>query len=217
VRAVGVDLDPAVLDHARAAAEREGLAERAEFVRADAVECEVRTTDDADVIYVGNFSIGEIRTEAALAGYLGRCRRRLMMGNHGFGGGVMVLDLYGGPGAFEPLEIRREHRTRGREVVEYVWRHDAGDPHRREVENSISFRVVDAGGPVADWPRAFVYRWRLWTIEEMRGALLGAGFEDVRLYAHEPVPPGHPPRELREADLPTDWIVYLAARAPAGI
>lgn len=211
-RAEAVDLDGPTLDKARVLAGGEGVADGIEFTRADAVRAEPDAFAEADVVYVGNFSLGEIHGEDDLAGYLARCRTRLSRGNRGLGGGVLVFDAYGGSGAYKPLENRRTHRTRGHEQVEYVWRHEAGDQASGMVTNSISFRVVGADGAVTDLPRAFVYRWRLRPMGVLRAALLAAGFSSADLYAHEGLAPGQEPTRLPDPAAGEDWLGYVVAR-----
>jgi len=213
-RAVATDLDPPTLAHARAAAAREGLLERIELHTLDSIRAEVETTDDADVVYVGNFSLAEIHDEDLLSAYLKRTRRRLAMGNHGFGGGVFVCDMTGGPAAYQPLEIMREHHTRARETVRYVWRHEAGDPATHRVRNSISFHLTTSDGATHDLHRAFVYEWRLWPLDTLERALLRAGFISIEVYPHVGLAPGQAPLPIRPTDLPEDWVCYLVGRTP---
>lgn len=212
-RAEAVDLDGAVLEYARASARAESVAEGIQFLLTDAIHAGVDVFDEADVVYVGNFSIGEIHDRADLAAYFTRCRERLARGNRGFGGGVLVADLSAGPGCFAPLEIRRRHRSRDHADVEYVWRHEQGDPVTRLVVNSISFSVRGASGPPLELPRAFVYRWRVWSPEELAHAAGEAGFGEPEFYRHEALAPGESPRRFDPANDPGDWVAYWVARA----
>ncbi|MFZ2874022.1 MAG: class I SAM-dependent methyltransferase [Phycisphaerales bacterium] len=211
-RAVATDLDPPTIEHARAAASREGFLERIELHTLDSIRAEVETTDDADVVYVGNFSLAEIHDEDQLIAYLKCSRRRLAMGNHGFGGGAFVCDMTGGPAAYRPLELTREHRTRAHETVTYTWRHETGDPTTHRVRNSISFRVTTAEGVTRDLHRAFVYEWRLWPLDTLERAFLRAGYRAVEVYPHVGLAPGQPATPIRTADLPTDWVCYVVGR-----
>lgn len=82
------------------------------------------------------------------------------------------------------------------------------------VRNSISFRVEIDGEVVQEWPRAFVYEWRLWGLAELCDAMLEAGFARVEVYKDVNVAPGEAPRPVRTPDeLGEDWIVLVAARA----
>lgn len=215
-RAVAVDLDPEAIGRARDRAAAVSVDERIEFHVKDCVTSEVDVTDGCDVVFVGNFSIGYIQTRRELVTYLKRSRRRLELGNAGFGGGVFVCDTYGGASAFKLGGFTRRHPARGREMIEYAWSHDAADPRDAIVENSISFRILVDGEVVQEMPRAFTYRWRLWSIAELREALAEAGFAESAVYADVNVPPGGKPTPVREpAELGDDWIVMVAGVAAA--
>lgn len=214
--AVAVDLDAETLAKARALAVAEGAA--VEFELADAVRAE--GTDEklrgADLIFVGNFSIGYLYERADLVRYLRQCKARLDAANDGFGSGgfgAFVCDVYGGAGAFRLGGLNRKHPGRGREMIHYAWRHDAADPLTGMVENSISFRVEVDGEVTQELPRAFVYRWRLWSLTELADAMRDAGFERVEIYKDVNVAPGEAPRVVDAGELGEDWIVLVAARA----
>ncbi len=205
-RAVGVDIDPETIDRAAVRAGDEGTRDRIRLVRADVLD----EGAAADVIFVGNFSIGYLHRRADLVRYLCACRERLARGNAGWGGGVFVCDTYGGAGAYRLGSLTRRHPGRGREVVHYHWAHEAADPLTGMVENSVSFRVEIDGEIVSELPRAFVYRWRLWSIAELREALAEAGFASSDVYTDVNVAPGEHP--VPSVTLPDDWIVCIAAR-----
>jgi hypothetical protein len=214
-RAVGVDLDAEALDRAGAEARRAGVGDRLALVRADALAPGEGGggAGAADVIFVGNFSIGYIAERRRLVEYLRRCRARLAAGSAGWGGGVFVCDTYGGSAAFRTGAHRRTHVGRRGEVVHYTWEHVAADPLTGMVENAISFRVEAGGEVVQDLPRAFTYRWRLWGIAELREAMAEAGFGATEVHQRVEVDPGARPEPVRSAvDLGENWIVCVAGR-----
>lgn len=170
-------------------------------------------TFGADVIWVGNFSIGYIHTRPALIQYLKACKARLDRGNASWGGGIFACDLYGGATAFKLGSMTRKHPGRGHEMIHYHWEHEAADPITAMVENSISFKVEVAGEIIAHLPRAFVYRWRLWSLAELREALFEAGFTSIEIYTDINIPPGGSAIPITSpSQLGDDWIVVLAAR-----
>ncbi len=173
-RAIGVDRDPAVL---RIPTER-GPGPRVRLIRRDVLKGAPRGRPD--VIFVGNFSIGEVHDRAVLVRYLRRCRARLSRG------GVFVCDTYGGESAFRPGEVRRLHAAPGGLVVRYTWEQRRADPATAMVENAMHFRVERDGWIIQDEAEAFVYRWRLWSIPELRDALHEAGFARTEVYDHVP-------------------------------
>jgi hypothetical protein len=156
------------------------MGEAIRLVRGDVME--LGDVDGCDVVFVGNFSIGYIHRRSALVEYLRGCRARLALGNAGFGGGVMVCDVYDGPGAFKVGSITRVHPGRGAEMVRYTWEHREADVLTGMVVNAIHFQVEVEGEMVARYPDAFEYRWRLWSIREMREAMMEAGFVSTEVY-----------------------------------
>jgi hypothetical protein len=159
-RAIAIDLDQPTLDFARFAAHT--FASDIQFLKGDCTAAAAPAhTAGADVIFVGNFSIGYIHTRAELLSYLRDSRDRLSRGNGGFGGGIFACDLYGGSGAFKLGGLHRRYTGPKGEQVHYNWVHEEADPIRGIVQNSISFRVIASDDTVTELPREFVYRWRL--------------------------------------------------------
>ncbi len=238
-RAAAVDLDPEVIDKARGLASPEMLAGRLTLACADALSepeaparvgarqsmapndtSSVRTpalarassSEGADIIFVGNFSIGYIKDRAGLVSYLSLCRKRLEAGMGGFGGGVFVCDLYGGASAFKAGGLERRHQSHGRESIRYSWQQEEVDSVCGMVTNSISFRVEVDGDVVRELPRAFVYQWRLWSLPELREAMVEAGFAKIEVHKDVNIAPREMPTPIASAaELGEDWIVLVVA------
>jgi hypothetical protein len=167
----------------------------------------------ADIIWVGNFSICYAHTRAELVRYLAHCLARLRAGNQGFGGGFLAVDIYGGKNAYTLGSLERTHTARTGEQVRYLWQHEAADPRTGMVRNSISMRLLVDGEVVCEYPRAFVYDWRLWSLAELREAMHEVGFESVELHKEVALAPDEVPQPLRSAsELPEDYAVVLVAR-----
>jgi len=164
--AVAVDLDASVLERARDAAS----AGRVERIQGDAREAADPARHAADVIFVGNFSIGEIHERADLVRYLARSRERLRKG------GVFVCDTYGGASAFRVGAIERSHWIEGGVRIRYVWEQREADPFTGRVVCAMHFRLERGGEIFHAIEDAFVYRWRLWSVPELRDAMVEAGF-----------------------------------------
>lgn len=215
-RAHATDLDAEPLAFAEHAAR--GL--KVTLVRGDATGRPSRATGApaaraeaaADVIFVGNFSIGEIHARRVLVRYFKACRDRLAAG------GVFVCDTYGGESAFRTGAVQRVHEVpRSRLRVRYTWQQRAADPITGRVENALHFRVDDRGEIVQELTDAFVYRWRLWSLPELRDAMQEAGFGRVEVYNQVPdaqdgegnvyVRPVAGPEELEDS-----YIVCVAGR-----
>lgn len=200
-RAVGVDHDAAVLAAA-------GRTPGVRLIRADVLKARAGA---ADVIFVGNFSIGEIHERARLVGYLRACRARLRKG------GVFVCDTYGGESAFRVGGVHRVHPGPDGVRIRYTWEQRKADPTTGMVENAMHFRVDRDGWIVQEETDAFVYRWRLWSVPELREAMAEAGFARTEVY--DKVPDGvdqHGDMYARPvedpAELGASFIVCVAGR-----
>ncbi|CAN5777923.1 hypothetical protein BH11PLA1_BH11PLA1_05370 [soil metagenome] len=191
-RAVAADLDRACLAHARAAWKEALKAQRGvssrpraagalTLVRADVLGSPLLKDQPADVLFVGNFSIGEVHERGALVAYLKRCHARLAPRR-----GVLVCDTYGGETAFARGSVTRVHPGPAADPalrIRYTWEQRAADPLTGRVVNAIHFRTLRAGEVVQEITDAFVYRWRLWSVPELRDAMMEAGFKRTEVFA----------------------------------
>lgn len=230
-RAVAVDIADECVERASQLARAEGVDPRIAIFRGDVLDpvpywrfagspsggADPQSATDAvapDVIFVGNFSLGYIHDRAALVHYLKDCKAALLRNKAGFRGGIFVCDTYGGSRAFRKGGIERIHPGKRGEIIRYTWSRDAADPITGMVDNAISFRVEVGGEVVREMPRAFCYRWRLWSIAELRDMILEAGYAAVSVHVDTGVTPGEIPRGISSPEeLGEDWIVLIVARA----
>lgn len=184
-RAVALDLHAPTLAFA-AARTPKPHAPRLALVHGNALSCPLSRlggTAALDILFVGNFSIGEIHDRDDLVAYLKRCRRRLRTR------GVFVCDTYGGPTAFAAGSMQRTlpgPASHPGTTIRYTWQQRQADPLTARVENALHFRLLHGREVVEDLPDAFVYRWRLWSIPELRDALADAGFAHTDVYDQLP-------------------------------
>ncbi len=202
------------VDHDADALRRAGKRSRLKVIRGDVFTAVDPRRDRADVIFVGNFSIGEIHHRPRLVEYLTRSRARLQPR------GVFVCDTYGGESAFRVGGVQRIHpgppSSRGPRI-RYTWEQRKADPTTGMVENAMHFRVDRDGEIVQEETDAFVYRWRLWSVPELRDAMSEAGFKKTEVYDKVPdgvdqhgeayVRPVTDPRELGDS-----FIVCVVGR-----
>ncbi len=165
-RALGVDLHGPTLGWAR----RHNLAkltgeqrQRITLIRENVLN--VRSAK-AELIAALNFSYWIFKTRGDLLAYFRNTRRSLV------GGGVFVIDLYGGPDAVSELTERT--RVGG---FTYVWDQAMFDPLTSQMLCKIHFEFKD-GSRLRD---AFVYDWRLWTLPEIQELFRQAGFRDIHV------------------------------------
>jgi hypothetical protein len=174
-----------------------------------------------DAIWVGNFSIGYHHDRPSLVDYLKHVRSRLRAG------GVFVCDTYGGETAYTIGEVHRFHPLpahlapdgKGGWRVRYTWEQREANPLTGMVTNALHFRIERAGFIDAELIDAFIYRWRLWSIPELRDAMAEAGFGSTAVYGQLPdAVDGEGRPYIRPTEDPVDvedsFILCVAGRSP---
>ncbi len=155
----------------------------------------------ADVIAALNFSYFIFKTRVLLKQYFQRVHKALLQG------GMLVLDLYGGPQA----QVLQEESTEQDPGFEYVWDQDYFNPVTAETKCYIHFDLTDG----TRIERAFTYHWRLWTLPEIQDLLTEIGFRKVNVYwegTDEDTQEGDGNFEInREGDDAESWIAYVVA------
>jgi hypothetical protein len=171
----------------------------------------VRERAWADVVLAANFSIGEMRTRADLLRYLASARERLRPD------GIFACDTYGGESAYRIGALERRHRAPDGAIVRHVWEQRASDPTTGEVVNALHFRVEREGEIVHAVRDAFVYRWRLWSIPELRDALAECGFASTEV--HVRLAPADGSARIEPVQSPSDldasFVACIVARMRA--
>jgi SAM-dependent methyltransferase len=178
-RAIAIDHDVRTLERARSACRDH--AEAIELVLGDVVEAPDPVAHRADVIFAGNFSVGELGTRAELIAYLRRARARLAEG------GVFVCDTYGGASAWRVGALERSSYLPDGARIRWLWEQRSAESTTAAVVDALHFRVERAGEIVLELRDAFVYRWRLWSFPELVDALLEAGFARAEVHADREV------------------------------
>lgn len=188
-RAIGVDLD----DDALAWAARHNLspetADRVALIHADVLAA---SRQRADVVCALNFSWFLLHDRPRLVAYLRNARRALRPG------GLMFLDCVGGTEAYGD---HAEERDLGE--FRYLWRQRGFNPLDHTARCTIGFAFPD--GSRLD--PAFDYRWRAWTLPELRDCLAEAGFASVRVFWDD----GEAWRETDHERNQEVWLVYVVA------
>ena len=165
------------------------------------VHGDVRTanTDPADVVMAQNFSYFLFEERAGLVDYFSACHAA--MGQSG----MLMLDAYGGPESMARMSEETEY-----DDFSYVWDQDQFDPIRQHATCYIHFKFPDG----SKLERAFTYEWRMYTVPEVREALIAAGFSDTKVY-WEGTDPGTDEGdgnyvEAESAENDEAWICYIA-------
>lgn len=137
----------------------------------------------ADIIFVGNYSIGELHDRTTLLRYLSDTRSRLRSN------AIFVCDTYGGEAAFRVGAIQRLIPHDDNSRIRYTWEHRQANAFTGMVTNAIHFRIERDANIIYELTDAFTYHWRLWSVPELTDALLEAGF--ARVEVREDLDPTH--------------------------
>ena len=198
-QAIGVDIDPAVLEWGRA--NRVGRLPAEDRARVSLMEANVLDgeTPQVDVLAAFNFSYWIFEERATMVCYMRCCYEALK------DDGVLFMDMFGGSEAFE--ETREKTKNDG---FTYIWEQAEFHPVTNHMQCYIHFKFPD-GSKIK---RAFSYAWRLYTAPELRDMLLEAGFRNVTVYWEGEDEDGEgngefKPEDEGEADLA--WIAYIVA------
>lgn len=131
--------------------------------------------EKVDIVAACNFSFNIFKKRQELIHYFRMVRKSLKAG------GLILLELVGGPGMFTVQKDRQRHQRKGKHWFTYIWDQKRFDPIHHEVEYAIHFKLGN-GRMIKN---AFVYDWRLWTIPEIRECMIEAGFKLTTVYWEE--------------------------------
>jgi SAM-dependent methyltransferase len=200
-QAIGVDIDPAVLEWGRE--NRVGKLDAEDRARVRLIESDVLEveTPKVDILVAFNFSYFIFDTRDTMRQYFKRVHDALD------DDGVFFCDMFGGPEAQEETKEKTKHKKHG---FTYIWEQAEFHPVTHYMRTHIHFKFKD-GSKIKN---AFTYVWRLWTPPEIRELLLEAGFRKATVYWEGEDEDGEGngefnPDERGEADLA--WIAYIVA------
>jgi len=197
--AIGVDIDADVLDWGRV--NRVGrLPEsdrpRVQLLNEDVMKVE---TSQVDILAAFNFSYWIFKTRDEMRTYFSQVRDALVSD------GVFFLDAYGGAEAYET----QKEKTKC-DGFTYIWDQAEFEPVTGNAVCHIHFKFPD-GSRIK---KAFTYRWRLWTLPELRELLEEVGFSTVRVYWEDEDEDGEGNGEFSQdeaGEADPAWIAYLVA------
>jgi hypothetical protein len=199
--AVGIDLDPEVLEWGRVnnlARLEDEPRSRITLLNEDVLDT---APELADIVLAMNFSYYLFLERSRLLAYFESVHAGLV------DDGLFFLDAYGGYDA--PRNIEEERECDG---FDYVWEQADFNPIDSTMTCHIHFRFPDG----SRMEQAFSYAWRLWTLPEIRELLLEAGFGEVTVYwegTDEESNEGngvYAPAEVGDAD--PGWVCYIVAQ-----
>jgi len=201
--AIGIDLDPEVLDWGR----NNNLSrlsrkkrERITLLQENVLEVK---TEQPDIISAMNFSYWLLQDRALLKTYFESVHTALN------DDGVFFLDAYGGYDSHK--EIVEEREIEGDdESFTYIWEQASFDPITHRMECHIHFAFPDG----SEMRNAFNYEWRLWTLPEVQDLLKESGFQHITVYWQGWDKHGEPDGDFnpaKHAEADAGWICYLTA------
>ncbi len=198
--AIGVDLDPAVLEWGQrhhVASLAPGQRRRLEIIQSDVTTVKTRPVD---VVGAFNFSYWVFKERQQMRRYFRRVRDALV------DDGLFFLDAYGGYDAYRELREATDHGS-----FQYIWDQARYHPVTGEILCHIHFRFADG----SRMDKAFTYDWRLWSLPELGEILREAGFGDVVVYWEGSDEDGSgngifSPEPRGDAD--AGWVAYIVAR-----
>jgi len=206
-QAVGIDLDPEVLEWGRlnrlTQLDDEQL-ERIELLNEDVLQTRPGL---ADIILAMNFSYFLFLTRDDLREYFINVLDGLVAD------GILFLDAYGGYEAPMVIQESRECEDEDGNDFTYIWDQASFNPINSCMDCQIHFEFPDG----SRMEKAFSYHWRLWTLPEIREILYEAGFSRVDVYwegTDEENNEGngiYTPSETGDAD--PGWVCYIVAQA----
>ena len=199
-QAIGVDIDPKVLEWGRE--HRVARLPVTDQPRVRLIESNVLTVDTppVDILVAFNFSYWIFNTRPQMLDYFRRAYDALK------DDGVFFVDLFGGSEAQEETKEKTKH-----DGFTYIWHQAEFHPVTHYMRTHIHFKFPD-GSRIK---RAFTYEWRLWSAPEIRELLEEAGFKNPTVYweGEDEDDEGNgefTPEDKGEADLA--WIAYVVAR-----
>ncbi|MGB5581721.1 MAG: class I SAM-dependent methyltransferase [Woeseia sp.] len=200
-KAIGVDIEPSVLDWGRE--HRVGKLPAADRARVSLIESDVLTaeTPPADILVAFNFSYFIFQQRATMLRYFKRAHASLK------DDGVFFVDLFGGPESQEETKEKTKFKKLG---FTYIWHQVKFHPVTNRIQCAIHFKFKDG----SRLKNAFTYDWRLYSAPEIKDLLLEAGFKKATVYWEGEDEDGDgngefTPSDKGEADLA--WIAYIVA------
>jgi hypothetical protein len=199
--ALCLDLDPEPLDYGREthlAPLSKDQKSRVKILQKNVLS---PTRTALDLISAGNFSFYIFKQRTELLRYFQSCQKSLKTG------GMVVLELAGGPGMIAPMREKKEVFLNRTEKFVYTWHQKSFDPITHDAQYAIHFKLP-SGRVMKD---QFVYDWRLWSIPEVRDALIESGFKKTLVYwetAHKGKGTGEYVK-TDQGDNSFAWVAYV--------
>lgn len=157
----------------------------------------------ADLIVANNFSFYIFKDRKVLLEYFKACQKSLKPG------GMLIVEMVGGPGFIEKNTERRTIRLMGKPQFRYIWDQRKFNPVTRDALYSIHFHLLNG----KKHNHVFTYDWRIWTMPEVRDVMRDAGFSETCAFwekSHRGEATGEFMR-TEKGDNDWTWLSYVGA------
>lgn len=168
-KAYGIDLDADVLEYSRKKLADNSLVDSVHLIHGDVLCSKLGTRPPPHIIVAFNYGICYFHRFAILVEYFKRCKNILAPG------GLFICDLFNAVAA-EGSGNLGYRKNCG--AFDYIFEQSNIDLISNTCYCHISFKFKDGS-----WmKRAFSYHFRMWTLAEVRDAMLEAGFVKVDFF-----------------------------------
>lgn len=154
-----------------------------------------------DVICAFNFSYYILKSRRQLLEYFKMAHKSLNRD------GIVVFDAFGGSNTMEASLERRWVKGKGYRF-KYMWEQMNFNPIRNEAKYQMHFKLPN--GYIMR--KAFSYDWRMWSVPEVREALIDSGFKRTIVYWEGTNSKGDGNGKFRRCEEDTScdvWIAYI--------
>jgi SAM-dependent methyltransferase len=170
--AIGLDLDPEPIAYGRSHHFKKLKPSERRRVSIREANVMTVTKEKVDVIGAGNFSFFVFKDRPSLLKYFRAAYQSLNKD------GIFAIELAGGPGFIEKSREQLTYNVPKLGRFTYYWHQKSFDPITHFGMYAIHFKTKD-GVMHKD---CFTYDWRVWTIPELKEAMLEVGFKEAHAY-----------------------------------
>jgi SAM-dependent methyltransferase len=200
--AIGIDLDPKALSWGERKHRPEITAQQSDRVQLIKGDVLHRRATKPHMICALNFSYFFIKDRARLKKYFQSCKDSLVKG------GVLALDVFGGPDYLLPSTDRRRNSEF---KFDFWWEIKKFDAITHDIEAAIHFQPF--GKTIRK--NVFEYHWRLWNIPELAEILKECGFRHIEFWSEGLDRNGHGNGKFQKISSENNcatWVAYIIAK-----
>ena len=197
-KAIGVDLDPDVLEWGRnnniSSLTKEQI-ERLQLLNENVMQVDVQLVD---IVLAMNFSYWIFKDRPTMISYF-KCVHNSLIDD-----GIFFLDAFGGYEAYQEMKESTENNG-----FTYVWDQASYNPVTGHCTCKIHFKFKDG----SKLKNAFTYEWRLWSLPELTEMLTEAGFKPTVYWegTDEDDEGNGVFTATTEGEADAGWIAYIVA------